>query len=142
VPAAFTTLTRILRRLAPPPKLTVSEWSDQYRYLSAETTRAPSAAKATAVARPMPLAAPVMNAVLSSKRFELLTEQQVQSRLDNGELVRVLTNWCPPFTGYHLYYPSRRQPTPAFALLVDTLRYRAAPKQAQGQQQAQGQRPA
>ena len=39
-------------------------------------------------------------------------------------LVRVLADWCPPFPGYHLYYPSRRQPTPAFALLVDALRYR------------------
>jgi len=38
--------------------------------------------------------------------------------------VRVLSDWCPPFSGYHLYYPSRRQPSPAFALLVDALRYR------------------
>ena len=35
-----------------------------------------------------------------------------------------LTDWCPPFSGYHLYYPSRRQPSAAFALLVDALRYR------------------
>jgi DNA-binding transcriptional LysR family regulator len=35
---------------------------------------------------------------------------------------RVLEDWCPPYSGYHLYYPSRRQPTPAFALLVDALR--------------------
>lgn len=41
-----------------------------------------------------------------------------------GRLVRVLDDWCQPFSGYHLYYPSRRQPTPAFALLVDALRYR------------------
>ena len=39
-------------------------------------------------------------------------------------LVRVLDDWCPPFSGYHLYYPSRRQTTPAFALLVDALRFR------------------
>ena len=39
-------------------------------------------------------------------------------------LVRVLADWCPPFPGYHLYYPSRRQATPAFSLLVDALRYR------------------
>jgi len=39
-------------------------------------------------------------------------------------LIRVLVDWCPPFSGYHLYYPSRRQPTPAFALLVDALRRR------------------
>jgi len=41
-----------------------------------------------------------------------------------GRLVRVLEDWCPPFAGYHLYYPSRRQPTPAFALLIERLRYR------------------
>ena len=44
----------------------------------------------------------------------------------DGRLVRVLDDWCPPFPGYHLYYPSRRQHTPAFALLVEALRFRAA----------------
>ena len=44
--------------------------------------------------------------------------------LQDGRLLRVLDDWCPPFAGYHLYYPSRRQPTPAFALLVEALRYR------------------
>jgi DNA-binding transcriptional LysR family regulator len=39
-------------------------------------------------------------------------------------LIRVLEDWCPPFPGYHLYYPSRRQHTPAFSLLVEALRYR------------------
>jgi DNA-binding transcriptional LysR family regulator len=53
-----------------------------------------------------------------------LTEQQVCCDLSSGQLVRVLADWCPPFPGYHLYYPSRRQPTQAFALLVDALRYR------------------
>ena len=46
------------------------------------------------------------------------------SLLDSGRLVRVLEEWCPPFPGYHLYYPSRRQPSTAFRLLVDALRYR------------------
>jgi len=41
-----------------------------------------------------------------------------------GRLVRVLEDWCPPFAGYHLYFPSRRQPSAAFSLLVDALRYR------------------
>jgi len=40
------------------------------------------------------------------------------------QLIRVLGDWCPPFAGYHLYYPSRRQQAPAFALLVEALRYR------------------
>lgn len=42
----------------------------------------------------------------------------------SGRLVRVLEDWCPPFSGYHLYYPSRRHASPAFSLLVDALRYR------------------
>lgn len=42
----------------------------------------------------------------------------------SGELVRVLEDWCPPFTGYHLYYPSRRHSSPAFSKLVEALRFR------------------
>ena len=42
----------------------------------------------------------------------------------DGRLIRVLDDWTPPFPGYHLYYPSRRQQSPAFALLVEALRYR------------------
>jgi DNA-binding transcriptional LysR family regulator len=45
-------------------------------------------------------------------------------RLADGRLIRVLADWCAPFPGYHLYYPSRRQLTPAFAVLVAALRYR------------------
>jgi DNA-binding transcriptional LysR family regulator len=45
--------------------------------------------------------------------------------LAKGRLRRVLENWCPRFSGYHLYYPSRRQSSPAFAVLVDALRHRA-----------------
>ena len=48
----------------------------------------------------------------------------MQAEIDKGRLVRVLGDWCPPFPGYHLYYPSRRQQSPAFALLVEALRYR------------------
>jgi DNA-binding transcriptional LysR family regulator len=51
-------------------------------------------------------------------------EDYVQPMLDKGTLVRVLEDWCPPFSGYHLYYPSRRQPSAAFTLLVEALRYR------------------
>jgi DNA-binding transcriptional LysR family regulator len=54
-----------------------------------------------------------------------LPEEQVRSDLESGRLIRVLADWCPPFSGYHLYYPSRRQSTQAFALLVEALRYRA-----------------
>jgi len=53
-----------------------------------------------------------------------VAEDQVQAQLASGQLVQVLDDWCAPFPGYHLYYPSRRQSSPAFALLVDALRYR------------------
>jgi DNA-binding transcriptional LysR family regulator len=39
-----------------------------------------------------------------------------------GRLVRILDPWCPPFAGYHLYYPDRRHPTSAFQALLDELR--------------------
>jgi DNA-binding transcriptional LysR family regulator len=65
-----------------------------------------------------------LNAALAGLGLAYLPEDQVQTYLADGRLIRVLTDWCPPFSGYHLYYPSRRQQTPAFALLVDALRYR------------------
>ena len=63
-------------------------------------------------------AALILNAALGGFGLAYLTEQQVTPHLERGELVRVLANWCPPFSGYHLYYPSRRQPSAAFSLLV------------------------
>ena len=65
-----------------------------------------------------------VEAVVGGYGLAYLLEDRVQACLADGRLVRVLADWCPPFSGYHLYYPSRRQPTPAFTLLVDTLRYR------------------
>jgi DNA-binding transcriptional LysR family regulator len=65
-----------------------------------------------------------LNAALAGLGLAYLPDDQVQKHLADGRLVRVLEDWCPPFSGYHLYYPSRRQHTPAFALLVDALRYR------------------
>ena len=67
--------------------------------------------------------APMLNAALAGFGLAYLPEDSVGTHLANGQLVRVLADWCPPYPGYHLYYPSRRQPTPAFALLVDALRY-------------------
>jgi DNA-binding transcriptional LysR family regulator len=75
-------------------------------------------------------AALMMNASLQGFGLAYLTEQQVQPYLESGELVRVLASWCPPFPGYHLYYPSRRQPSAAFTVLVGALRYRAPPRPA------------
>ena len=65
-----------------------------------------------------------LNAALAGFGLAYLPEDQVRTHLAEGRLIRVLADWCPPFSGYHLYYPSRRQPTPAFALLVEALRYR------------------
>jgi len=65
-----------------------------------------------------------LSAVLAGLGLAYLLEDQVQAHLAKGRLVRVLADWCPPFSGYHLYYPSRRQSSPAFALLVEALRYR------------------
>jgi DNA-binding transcriptional LysR family regulator len=65
-----------------------------------------------------------LNAALAGLGLAYVPEDRVQTHLASGALIRVLADWCPPYSGYHLYYPSRRQPTPAFAVLVDALRYR------------------
>lgn len=65
-----------------------------------------------------------LNAALAGLGLAYLPEDQVQCDIAAGRLVRVLADWCPPFAGYRLYYPSRRQSSPAFALLVEALRYR------------------
>jgi DNA-binding transcriptional LysR family regulator len=65
-----------------------------------------------------------LNAALAGLGLAYLPEDQVRTHLAGGRLVRVLDDWCPPFSGYHLYYPSRRQPKPAFTLLDDALRHR------------------
>jgi len=65
-----------------------------------------------------------INAALAGLGLAYLPQDQVQPQLKDGRLIRVLADWCPPSAGYHLYYPSRRQHAPAFALLVEALRYR------------------
>ncbi|AHF84317.1 LysR family transcriptional regulator [Rhizobium leguminosarum bv. trifolii WSM1689] len=66
-----------------------------------------------------------LNAVLAGMGLAYMPEDLVEAHLADGRLVRVLEDWCPPFSGYHLYYPSRRHTSPAFALVVDALRYRS-----------------
>jgi len=66
-----------------------------------------------------------LSAALAGLGLTYLPEDRVQAHLAEERLVRALGDWCPPFSGYHLYYPSRRQSSPAFALIVDALRYRA-----------------
>lgn len=52
-------------------------------------------------------------------------EDIVRDRLEAGRLVSILEDWCAPFPGFHLYYPSRRQHSQAFQLVIEALRYRA-----------------
>lgn len=67
----------------------------------------------------------VLDAALAGFGLAYLPEDQVAPHLAAHRLIRLLEPWCPPFSGYHLYYPSRRQQSPAFALMVDALRYRS-----------------
>jgi len=64
----------------------------------------------------------MLHAGLAGLGLAYLPEGLVQPHINKGRLKRVLADWCPPYPGYHLYYPSRRQPSAAFALLVETLR--------------------
>lgn len=66
----------------------------------------------------------MLNAALAGFGLAYVPEDLAQPHLAKGRLKRVLEDWCPPYPGYHLYYPSRRQSSAAFALLVDALRYR------------------
>jgi len=66
----------------------------------------------------------MLHAALAGLGLTYLPEGLVQPHINQGRLKRVLQDWCPPYPGYHLYYPSRRQPSAAFALLVDVLRHR------------------
>jgi len=68
--------------------------------------------------------APMLDAALAGLGLAYLPDDDVRPYLDTGQLIHVLADWCPPYTGYHLYYPSRRQPSTAFTLLVEALRYR------------------
>jgi DNA-binding transcriptional LysR family regulator len=66
----------------------------------------------------------MLHAALAGLGLAYLPEGLVQPHISKGRLIRVLEDWCPPYPGYHLYYPSRRQPSAAFALLVEALRHR------------------
>jgi len=66
----------------------------------------------------------MIEGALAGFGFAYVPENAAAPHVAKGKLVRVLEDWCAPFSGYHLYYPSRRQSSPAFALLVDALRYK------------------
>ena len=65
----------------------------------------------------------IVLAALEGLGMAYLPEEEFAPHIDEGRLVRVLLDWCAPFEGYYLYYPSRRQPSPAFSLVVDALRF-------------------
>jgi DNA-binding transcriptional LysR family regulator len=66
----------------------------------------------------------MLNAALAGLGLAYVPESMVERDLAKGRLRRVLEDWCAPYSGYHLYYPSRRQPSAAFTLVVDALRWR------------------
>jgi len=67
-------------------------------------------------------AAIMLRAAIAGFGLACVMEDHVAAPIAEGKLIRVLDDWCPPFTGYHLYYPSRRQPSAAFTLLANALR--------------------
>lgn len=67
----------------------------------------------------------ILDAALEGFGLGYLPMDQVQHHLKSGRLVTALDKWCPKLSGYHLYFPTRKQPHPAFSLLVEALRYRA-----------------
>jgi DNA-binding transcriptional LysR family regulator len=68
----------------------------------------------------------ILNAALAGSGLAYLPESMAQPYLAQGRLRRVLEDWCLPYSGYHLFYPSRRQSSAAFALVVDALRFRGS----------------
>ena len=69
--------------------------------------------------------AQLLNGALAGLGLAYVPEGMVAQHIAKGRLKRVLADWCPPYSGYHLFYPSRRQSSAAFKLVVDALRYRA-----------------
>jgi DNA-binding transcriptional LysR family regulator len=67
----------------------------------------------------------VLDAAVAGLGLAFVPEDIAEPYLAKGRLKQVLEEWCPPWSGYHLYYPSRRHSSPAFTLLVEALRYRA-----------------
>ncbi len=65
-----------------------------------------------------------VDAAVAGRGIAFMIEDHATDQIANGRLVRVLEDWCEPFDGHYLYYPSRRQPSPAFSLFLETLRFR------------------
>ena len=66
----------------------------------------------------------VINAAVDGIGLAYVTEDMARPYLADGRLEMILSDWCPYFSGFHLYYPNRRQASPAFSAFVEALRYR------------------
>ncbi|MDB5506699.1 MAG: LysR family transcriptional regulator [Devosia sp.] len=66
----------------------------------------------------------ILSAALTGSGLGCIPEDMVEAYVKSGQLVRLLEDWMPTFDGYHLYYPSRRQNSPAFTRLIEALRFR------------------
>lgn len=66
----------------------------------------------------------ILDAAVKGFGIAMTPEDVAQPLIASGQLKRVLKDWCDPFPGHHLYYPSRRHASPAFALMVEALRHR------------------
>jgi DNA-binding transcriptional LysR family regulator len=71
----------------------------------------------------------MVDAAVAGLGIAFLPEDEFAPHLQEGRLVQVLEDWCPPFSGYYLYYPSRRQPPPAFSIILDALRFQDPARQ-------------
>lgn len=69
---------------------------------------------------------PMVLAAIAGLGIAFVPESAALPHLESGTLIQTLDEWCQPFAGFHLYYPSRRQQSPAFAVIVEALRYRPA----------------
>lgn len=67
----------------------------------------------------------MVDAAVAGLGIAFLPEEEFAPHLEEGRLIRVLEDWCAPFPGYYLYYPSRKQPSHAFSLVLDALRWTA-----------------
>ena len=67
----------------------------------------------------------VRHVAVAGEGVAYVPEDMAQPYIRTGHLVSVLEEWCPYWSGYHLYYPSRRQPSGAMSLLIAALRYEA-----------------
>jgi DNA-binding transcriptional LysR family regulator len=64
----------------------------------------------------------MVDAALDGLGIAFLPEAEFEPHIQEGRLIRVLEAWCSPFPGYYLYFPSRKQHSPAFSLVMDALR--------------------